>query len=52
MEARELIELQIDDKNIETKSSGQFKAIIRKFVRNAAFKYLLGIKAGHTKGAS
>ena len=51
MEAEELIELQIDDKEIETKSSGQFKALVRKYVRNAAFKSLLGIKAGHTKGS-
>ena len=40
----------MEDNDIEAKTSGQFKAIVKNHVRSAAFKSLLDIKSGHTKG--
>ena len=42
----------MEDNNIQAKTRGQFKAIVKKHVRSAAFKSLLDIKSGHTKGNS
>ena len=39
----------MEDNDIQAKTSGQFKAIVKKHVRSAAFKSLLDIKSGHTK---
>ena len=50
MDSKHLIELDMEDKDIEVKTSAQFKAIVKKHVRSAAFKSLLDIKSGHTKG--
>ena len=39
----------MDDKDIEAKTSIQYKAIVKKHVKCAAFESLLFVKSGHTK---
>ena len=52
IETKNLLDFEMDDQEIEAQSSSQFKAIVKKHVRSAAFKSLLMIKSGHTKGNS